>query len=146
MGQDLQHILNSWVQVGHSMSLATQDVATQLGGEEFAKIIAAASLSETQFPHSYAIKTIEQFYPGSLEMIMKRTEAIEEERRAKQPQHRLKRYGKALLSGFRHIGIGIDILGSGVDSMGNGIDNLGNGMSHLGYMPSHRENDDHGEL
>jgi hypothetical protein len=125
--QDIDDALR---QVGQNMTVAMQEVATELGGKDFAAtvLVTAAFEPESLLPNPDALKLLQDRYPDAdaAAEIIKRTRAIADEKYeielAELHKHRFRRYGKALIGGFV--------------SIGGGMASVGEGMSRINRAPS----------
>jgi uncharacterized membrane protein len=107
--QDLHAVRGDWETVGDYLSTAIQEVATELGNEEFASGIAALAVSDEVLPNPDALKLLEDTYPGSAERVMARMSEIQRETHQRElaevRKPRIREYGRATLEGFASLNI-----------------------------------------
>jgi len=71
--QDAARLREDRERVGGYLSSALKEIATSLGGEEFAaKIADIARVTNSAWPDPNALKLLEELYPGSAEQVMSR--------------------------------------------------------------------------
>jgi hypothetical protein len=108
--QDRDNLAGDWQKVGEFFFAALGEVATDLGGQDFATTITErASRPDTTWPDPTALKALDDAYPGSAEQVMARTEAIQKETHARElaalDTPSLRRYGQAILQGFASLNL-----------------------------------------
>jgi hypothetical protein len=78
--QDAERLREDGERVGGYLSAALKEIATFLGGEEFAaKITDIARIAGTTWPNPDALRVLNELYPGSAEQVMSRAEVIQQE-------------------------------------------------------------------
>lgn len=122
-GTRSRDIEEAWQQVNLNMTEAMREIATELGGEEFANTVMATATTkdEPRMPKAEALKLLHNQYPGSVEQVLERAETIGDEKLtsalAEQQKHRHRILGKLLLRGFASIGGGMASIGKGMSGL-----------------------------
>lgn len=98
--------LGNWEAVGNDTFRAMQEVAGEIGGEDFAQEVTNTALyGNAVLPNPESLILMEQVSPGSVETVMARAKEIQTERHEAElnqlllyrTKGRLKRFGKALI-------------------------------------------------
>jgi hypothetical protein len=101
MEQVGRSLSRDWEAVGGYLSNAMQEVAVDLGGEEFADYIVDISRSDEVLPNPIALKLLEDSFPGSAELVMARSAEIQqqafESELASIQKTSVRKYGRAML-------------------------------------------------
>jgi hypothetical protein len=109
MEQDAHSVRADWEAVGGYLTAAMQDVATDLGGEEFAGHIANLAASDEVLPNPAALEMLEASFPGSAEQVLARSSEIQHETHRRElaaiQKPRVRKYGRAILEGFASLNI-----------------------------------------
>lgn len=107
--QEITGLQQDWEVVGGYLSVAMQDVALGLGGEELARKVALAGASESALPNPDALMMLEDLSPGSAERIVIRMAEIQRDTHQREldeiRKSNLRKYGKAILRGFASFNI-----------------------------------------
>jgi len=102
--QDFTGLQQDQEAVGGYLSTAMQEVAMNLGGEELAGKVAIAAVSDEVFPNPAALRLLEDSQPGSAELVMSKTQEIQQETHQREinalRKPTLRKYGRAILEGF----------------------------------------------
>ena len=107
--QDVHSSRVGWERVGGYLSDAMQEVAGDLGGEEFATHIAELAVSDDLLPNPTALKYLEDSFPGSAELVMIRSTEIQQETHEREfsaiQKSSVRKYGRTILEGFMSFNI-----------------------------------------
>lgn len=98
-----------WKAIGGYLTVAMQEVALELGGEELASKVALVGTSDSVLPNPNALKLLEDLRPGSAEIVLTRMAEIQQDTNYHELDEicksSLRKYGKAVLDGFASFNI-----------------------------------------
>jgi hypothetical protein len=104
--KDFQSLEQDWRAVGGYSFEAMQEVAAELEGEHVAAKIAELAKSDDVLPDPAALKMLEEMKPGSGEIVMQRMKKLQREAHERENklanQSALRKYGRAIISGFKN--------------------------------------------
>lgn len=99
-------IRQDWVAVGSDLKTAMEEVAEELGGEDFRTRVSVVAASKDVLPDPAALILLNSNFPGSAEAVIERAELIARQRRemltkdASRPAKKLKALGQGMLRVF----------------------------------------------
>ncbi len=125
MEQSFQNFDAAWQEVGGHLAQAIREVATDLGGQEFAASVGEAAETEGQLPNPEALRLLQDHYPGAADRVIARMSEIGDEERQ---GNRLRRCGRAVIAGFA--------------SIGEGLTTITEGMAGMHFIPRHNRRED----
>lgn len=85
---DSDGIMGDWQAVGNDLRSALNQVASEIGGEEFASNVQLLSGEPLQLlPNPNAFRYLEANYPGFVQVVMDRSDIIQQERFVQEKKH-----------------------------------------------------------
>ena len=104
--------------IGRHIHTSLREIATHVGGEEFAAEVSLAAESGDTSPYLASLQLLKERFPGAEEFVMDRAIQIQskehERELAELRKPTARKFGRSLLIGFVSIGGGMSSIGEGM--------------------------------